>query len=406
MKKKYIALVAGIVASGVSGGLIFGQILNVGLLSVGSVLFAGLTTAAVFTGFGLLAVSAVLLCIGCYQLWKNWVKKPDALPDAPNKPVSNKPILKELPSNSSKKYELYRLSPDVLKHNVTKYLDETDVGALASTNKKMLRFFNPVRMLATLLRAVVTGNQDKVIQILRRDPALAVTKGSVTDKSGRTFPMVSAAELVRWCGDLRYMGNAMLDILKSLPDQLLAQKIKAAWVALDDAYDLNAGLVYRLPGSTESAKSIAFSLVPLCNALQDYIDTFDTMTWAQREAQWCTKVGAQQFLLTAIYLQHYCNPDILLYPTPSFEGATFRRSLMIYHDISGKAMSVWGDVDNGLILGRDFGLVSWEGRGAWSPHAWARFGDVEAAAATRDLDALRACEERTALDLIAFKTKL
>ena len=200
MKKKNIALIAGIVAFGASGGLIFGQILNVGLLSVGSVLFAGLTTAAVFTGFGLLAVSAVLLGIGCYQLWKNRVKKPDA----PNEPVSNKPILNEFPSNSSKKYQLSRLSSDVLKHRVTEYLGETDLGAFASTNKEMLRFFNPVRMLTALLRSVVTGNQDRVIEILQRYPHLAVTKGPVTDKPGRTFPMVSAAELVRWCGDLRY----------------------------------------------------------------------------------------------------------------------------------------------------------------------------------------------------------
>ncbi|MBA2649561.1 MAG: hypothetical protein H0U75_08220 [Legionella sp.] len=93
MKKKTIALVIGIVGSGVSGGLILGQILNVGLLSVGSVIFAGLTTAAVLTGFGLLAVSAVLIGIGCYQLWKSRAKKQYA---------SSERLLNEFSSNSTR----------------------------------------------------------------------------------------------------------------------------------------------------------------------------------------------------------------------------------------------------------------------------------------------------------------
>ena len=104
MKKKTIALVIGIVDPGVCGGLILGQILNVRLLSVGSVIVAGLTSAAVLTGSGLLAVSALLIGIGCYQLWKSRVKKQDA---------SNEGSLNEFSPNSTKKYIL-NLLPKVV----------------------------------------------------------------------------------------------------------------------------------------------------------------------------------------------------------------------------------------------------------------------------------------------------
>ena len=287
---------------------------------------------------------------------------------------------------------------------ISSYLTTAEKNALFTSNQTFYRQFKPHFILTSLLQYVVTGNQDKVIQILRSSPQFMVIQGCVTEKnSKRTFLKASAAELVRWCGDLRYMGNAMLDILKNLPDQSLAEDIRAKWVALDDAYDLNEGLNYMLPRNTEPTKSLAFSLTPLFNALQDYIDTFDTMNWAQRVEKWSTKVGAEQFLLTAKYLQDYCNPDVPFYPTPSFDAPTFPRCLEIYNCNTGEKMGAWGNVDKGDILGRNFGISrGWSGGG----------GAVSAVAADAssggvfDLGALRACEERTGLDLIAFKTKL
>ncbi|MBA2649486.1 MAG: hypothetical protein H0U75_07835 [Legionella sp.] len=391
MKKKSIALVIGIVGSGASGGLILGQILKVGLLAVGPVIFAGLTTTAVFTGFGLLAVSAVFFGIGCYQLWKSWVKRHAA---------SNEDVLNEFSSNSTNEYLLHRLPKVVLQHGVTKFLGESDVEAFAFTNKAMYGFLQPHRMLSSLLRSVVTGNEARVIQILKSYPELAVRQGFVTDNSGRSFPRVSAAELVRWCGDLRYMANAMLNVLQALPNQELAERIRCAWVAQNETYEKNGGLAFELPGRTEPEKpSLAFSLAPLLRELNVYLDNFDTMTWPQRQTHWCTKVGAEQFLLPAIYLQHYCNPYVPFYPTPSFDKPTFPRVLTVYGYNANQG--VWDR--GGRVLGRDFGVA----RGDEYARTVLRMrGPGQEGGAACDLLALRACEVRTRNDLLDLRSRL
>ena len=422
MKKKTIALLMGIVGSGVSGGLILGQILNVGLLSVGSVIFAGLKSAAVLTGFGLLAVSALLIGIGCYQLWKSRVKKQDASNEgllnessskseslnpqeasqdsnniAAERPLINQIEAEEKNEGIEQKDRLTHLPRALLSHAFS-FLDKASQGALTSSDKASYRFLEPSRMFAPLLRAVVNGNQERVIQILTRYPELVVRRGRVTDNSGRSFPRASAADLVRWCGDLRYMANAMLDVLLHLSDQKLAEQIRIKWVEQNASYEQQGGLVCVLPGRTEPEKpSLAFSLAPLLRELKAYVDNFDTMTWPQREAQWCTKVGAEQFLLTAIYLQHYCNPDVPFYPKPSFDKTTFPRVLKIYNYLTDAWQGVWDGRDGGSFLGRDFGIL----RGGAGAGGCARPRHVAI-----DLVALGACEERTRLDLDLFMGRL
>lgn len=399
MKKKTSVLrtsllVIGIVGSGVSGGLILGQILNVGLLSVGSVIFAGLTSAAVLTGFGLLAVATLLIGIGCYQLWKSWVKKQDA---------SDERILNEFSSKSSKANLLHLLPNDILQHNVAKFLGETEAEALNFSNKAMHGFWQPHRMLFPLLRAVVNGNQERVIQILTKHPELVVCRGRVTDNSGRIFPEASAAELARWCGDLQYMGNAMLDVLLQLSNRNLAEKIRIKWVQQNESYEKEGGLVCVLPGRTEPEKpSLAFSLAPLLGELKAYVDNFDEMTWEQRKAQWSSKVGAEQFLLTAIYLQHYCNPDVPFYPKPSFDKTTFPRVLKIYNYLTDAWQGVWDGRIGGSFLGLDFGIT----RDAGGQERAGGRDVTSAHSAAVDLEALGACKERTLLDLDLFMKRL
>lgn len=382
MKKKTIALIIGMLASGVSGGLIFSGI------------FAGLTTALVLTGLALLAVSAVLIGIGCYQLWKNWIKKQGA---------SSKIVLNEFPLNSSKKYLLPVLHKDALRFAIIKFLNTTDALAFTSANKDMHRFLRPHQMLAPLLRSVVNGNQERVTQILGRHPELAVLQGSVMDNSERTFPRASAAELVRWCGDLRYMANAMLDVLSRLSDQKLAERIRLLWVRQNETYEQEGGLVYVLPGKTEPEKpSLAFSLSPLLLEMKAYVDKFNTMTSLQRGEHW-HRIAAEQFLLPAIYLQHYCNPKVPFYPTPSFEESRgFPRVLTIYHSMTGKKQGMWDGRDSGFFLGRDFGITT----GCMPSHVLAGGAAASPHYVSVDWKALVVCEERTRLDLLLFRERL
>ena len=68
-----ISFIAAGIAAGTTGSLILGNVLNIGLLSGVGVL-GGLSTAAACTGFGLVAVAALLIGLGCYLLYKSYTK--------------------------------------------------------------------------------------------------------------------------------------------------------------------------------------------------------------------------------------------------------------------------------------------------------------------------------------------
>ena len=82
-----------------------------------------------------------------------------------------------------------------------------------------------------------------------------------------------------------------------------------------------------LSGGKEPIRSLKFSLAPLLKELHAYIENFNAMTWSQRDMCWRTKVGSAQFLLPAIYLQHYCNRWVKFNPTPAFTSQRLKEAL-------------------------------------------------------------------------------
>ena len=95
--------------AGITGGLILGNILNIGLLSgVGGSILAGLTTIAACTGFGLIALSGLLLGASVYLFWKSF----DVVRDLKRTPIefSNIRDEKEVEVDAAPKFAA---APDV-----------------------------------------------------------------------------------------------------------------------------------------------------------------------------------------------------------------------------------------------------------------------------------------------------
>lgn len=315
-------------------------------------------------------------------------------------------LIENIPMSIEAEQNFFTALPEDIVHSrILRYLNEADKSPLVSSCRAMHGFLQPSRMLNALLRSVVTGNQDRVIEILRSYPQMVVSHGVVMDNSRRTFPKASATELVRWCGDLR-MANAMLDTIIDLPNKTLAEKIRAKWIKQDNAYDSNGGIYSVLPGK-KPIRSLAFSLTPLLNELQAYITNYPVMTKPQRLTEWNTKVGGEQFLLTAIYLQYYCNLDFPFFLTSSIDKPIFQRNLEIYNFITSTRQRVWGGVNEAGVLGQDFAIE----RGTYNEcgiHRGARGGvwAPKPQSANSDLQALQVCQRKSAEDLIAFKQKL
>jgi len=324
---------------------------------------------------------------------------------------------KEKNTNASQDKNKLNTLPEGVMHSINGFLDHHDQESLIFSARDIHGFLQPVRPRTLLLTSVVTGNENMVVKVLTRFPDLVVEKGEVSDKSRRTFLGVSAAELVKW-GDDWGMANAMLNILLKLRNKEHAKKIINAWYQQDAAYDLNGGLNYMVSGSEKPIRSLKFNLTPLLNELQAYIDGFGMMTLEQRAICWRTKVGAAQFLLPAVFLQHYCQ---------GFCGDVGLRTVRVYNYDTGHSQGLW-ETSEGHIYqpegikkvttsfsNQDFALSGGCGTMFGSVvSAGLKWLDAEKRWATtitaviveKDVDALRALEMRNEKDSSEFKQKL
>lgn len=73
------------------------------------------------------------------------------------------------------------------------------------------------------------------------------------------------------------------------------------------------------------------------------------MLICMKHIQWCTKVGAEQRLLPAIYLQDYCNSETEI--ADDSTPTKFPRSLKILNYATGTMQNVWIGDANGSFLG-------------------------------------------------------
>lgn len=218
---------------------------------------------------------------------------------------------------------------------VSSFLTPEERSCFVTSNKHMYGFLQPNRRLNALLRAVVSGYEEQVVGIVRNHPQLVLHRAQITDNSGRTFKKASAGELVWWYGDIERMANAMLDALMQLP-KLEAIKILTGWLEQLQENEKNNGLTYTFPGNPELFQSLKFDITPLLNELQEYISVFDAISWDERDTFWRFRIGSAQFLLPAIYINHYCSYERWTETASLYKPYSIRSVEVLDHDTNYK----------------------------------------------------------------------
>jgi serine/threonine protein kinase len=180
-------------------------------------------------------------------------------------------------------------------------------------------------LLQTFLNHIAWGRQDEAEALLKANKDLGLAAGDVTDHAKRTFRNITGFQLAVWNLDW-HMWTMILRYLSSEAAKEQAQGFKTgAWVK-------------------EHAEHANWKNV--IDALQLYIDKYDSWNWEQREKHWIEQIGSTQFKLPIHVLQEYNNPNRPFDGAPNFSAQyALQRSLPIW-------------LNNGLQASRfDFGIL-------------------------------------------------
>jgi serine/threonine protein kinase len=228
----------------------------------------------------------------------------------------------------------------------------TSVVQLQSQNKVTVQQslkVNP-ELLQTFLNHIVWGRQEEAEALLKANKELALVAGDVTDHAKRTFRGITGFQIAVWNLDW-HMWTMILRYLPLEARKEQAQGFKTgAWVK-------------------EHAEHANWKNVT--DALQVYIDKFDSWNWDQRNKHWVEQVGGAQFKLPIHVLQEYNNPDRPFYPTPKFDvDYTLVRLLP---DWLSSPLNSGSPINFGIFRGRRRGVDSSLRAYAWA--GFARGGD-------------------------------
>jgi hypothetical protein len=299
-----------------------------------------------------------------------------------------------------KPYEnnLFPMPEDLIKI-IGSTLPQISLKAVVQVSKSGYSLFQPDHLLGSLLWYVAAGEQDNAQRILEKYPELLSKRGTVTDYSGRTFPNITAWELMRWYGDTRHMGNMLLDCL---PKDEQGEVIRSHLVAQDKQFD-KLGVVYALEG--KNFRDTSFNYSPLIKAYEKYIANYDAWTPDERITHCCTKVGWEQRYVPVHVANHYCDTNTSFYPTPTFNETTLKRTLSFQNYLTGGEECWWyKDTAKDNLLGGDFGIrcvVRGGGRRG------AGVGGTQGWRVTTDLAAIQAlCKIRATTDLESLNQRL
>ncbi len=150
------------------------------------------------------------------------------------------------------------------------------------------------------LRLVAEGEQDKAEAMLKRNPALALVPGDVTDLSKRTFNGITAFQYSVWALDW-HMWTMIRKYLPPEEAQRQAQGFETgAWVR---------------------SHGVHANLNTLIQAYQTTLDLYNAEEYDEGNTAWVQQVGGAQLLLPAHVINEYCHPTRPMYPTPNFKDA-------------------------------------------------------------------------------------
>lgn len=214
--------------------------------------------------------------------------------------------------------------------------------AVSSVNRQLFALCREQAQFALLQKAVASGQQAQVEQIMLLNPAMVLKQVAMLDFSGRIFPAMSPWQYAAWALDI-HMLRALLRVLVTLEHRQLA---------LQQLMDLSE---VGTPYSSE------YDFLPLIGCLQILALQYHTTTPSVRLAWWISMVGQLQRTLPAHVAQEYCRLDRAFYPVPTFAEANLPRRLGFFVREEGRYLQ-WFEAEGPQSrLGRDFAIS----RGGW-----------------------------------------
>jgi len=227
----------------------------------------------------------------------------------------------------------------------------------------------PVEPAPLLALLVAHGNEETIKRLFTLLPELLkslVTLTYVTDYSNRIFTKISPFQYALWTMDW-HMWDMMLDSLLQAFNEgyTEAEAIREEMLRQYKEVVGTHGVDYTLNGETIRAEP-HFDVEPLINALDTYVNSFDSWDWQKREWYWCKVIGQLQRLVPVHIAKQYCDEksfdDGKLFPCSNYS-----QSLKIYNFLSND-MESWFPLSR---LGLDFAIYAnaYGGGGAFGARA-------------------------------------
>lgn len=202
--------------------------------------------------------------------------------------------------------------------------------------------------LKELLRLIVAGEQTLAEAMIKKNPALLWAEGTVTD-GRRTFKSITAFRYILWTLDF-HMWSMMRQYL---PIEELKRQLDVA----------GKGAEYQLDGKTIQGERY-FNLQPLLNAGNNLNNDQGNEAWY--------KVGLEQGLLPAHFVNEYTRPNRSFIPCPDFLEKTLPRTREVsFFDGSAWVKGDWfTQLSPSLSLGSSFAF--YRGNGVYGVEAMRR----------------------------------
>jgi len=214
--------------------------------------------------------------------------------------------------------------------NINEFQDTKTVNKeIVQLHKNLISVELPVNPIDLFLKHIVFGCQDKAEIMLMQDPNLATIAGNVTDCAGRKFTQITAFQYVVWALDWH-----MCNVLKKyLPQKALEEQIQG----------LQQGVWVDEYGAQVSWQN-------LIDALQNYIDNYNSWTTLECQTVWSQQIGGEQLLLPAHIIQEYCRSDQQFGQYPNFNEILVPRIDITIH-------KSWFENNKGEKLGNAFARI-------------------------------------------------
>jgi hypothetical protein len=240
--------------------------------------------------------------------------------------VSKKPLLQ----NS----RLFRMVQD--------YFEPTsnDIGRLNRVNKGFNAFFNTYYQTAQLMKYIAAGNQQLMVNMISNHPELLTQRVSMLIGNMKLVK-VSPFDLILWTMDVRYMGEAILNAIHASQE---GEAIRTTLLLQYGDRLSRPGISYRRNNHPYTEPHFNYSAY--ANALQSYIDTYDSRNTEECMAAWLN-IGIMQRDLPVHIRQHYCDSEVPFTSDASFQKPQFNRSLRIL-DLDNCEFEEWTDELEGL----------------------------------------------------------